>query len=698
MGYKFKRKRKIFKTYHIFLILIIFLIAISTSYALFTTQLVINGRVTGNQEQLDVLYINIENSHLCPSTIGYMETYTHTFAIPPTITAITMGENDLTLGTDYTYEEGVLTIPNVTGTLLIQGESEILEGVAQIGETYYPTLQDAIDAVEDDNTETTIKLLTNVNEHITISANQNIIFNLQNYVVLSVSDAAVVENYGTIKITNGTIRTEQPTSAINNNGTGKIIMTGGSIISNGGKAGIYNLSGGVVEISGDAYLKSKATGTYSNLDRGTIQNFSGGIVTIKGGTIEGETEVAVSNKGTLTIGEKGDGIVSTTSPVIIGKTYGVKSLSKFTYYDGIIKGVTKAIFDETKISETETGYNIFHSEESISNLTYKTAYLAISNTVIFDARGGDVSETTRGVETGEEIGTLPIPTKVNNIFLGWFTLADGGEEITSHTIITGDVTYYAHWESTAVAEINGTEYKSLEAAIKAVPKNNTETTIKLLADTSGSFTIAASQNIAFNLQSYTISGVSGKQVFINNGTMKISNGEIRQTGAAAAINNNANGKLIITGGSISSTGGRAAVYNLANGNVEISGNAHLSSTASGSVDGMERGTAQNLANGTMTITGGTIEGTAGPAISNKGILTLGEKDGNISNTSPVAISKTTYGLKNYSTLNFYDGIIKGITNVISGNITAQEDNSQIVDGTETIDGTTYKTAYLELSE
>ena len=39
-----------------------------------------------------------------------METYTHTFAIPPTITAITMGENDLTLGTDYTYEEGCLNV------------------------------------------------------------------------------------------------------------------------------------------------------------------------------------------------------------------------------------------------------------------------------------------------------------------------------------------------------------------------------------------------------------------------------------------------------------------------------------------------------------------------------------------------------------------------------------------------------------
>ena len=111
---------------------------------------------------------------------------------------------------------------------------------------------------------------------------------------------------------------------------------------------------------------------------------------------------------------------------------------------------------------------------------------------------------------------------------------------------------------------------------------------------------------------------------------------------------------------------------------------------------MERGTVQNLANGKIIIKGGTIEGTNGLAISNKGILTLGEKqDGNISNTSPIVIGKASYGLKTSGTFNFYDGIIKGISDAISGSISDQEPNTQIINGTETIDGQTYKTVHLE---
>ena len=31
-------------------------------------------------------------------------------------------------------------------------------------------------------------------------------------------------------------------------------------------------------------------------------------------------------------------------------------------------------------------------------------------------------------------------------FAGWWTSEDGGEEVTSSTIVSSDVTYYAHWE------------------------------------------------------------------------------------------------------------------------------------------------------------------------------------------------------------------------------------------------------------
>ena len=323
-----------------------------------------------------------------------------------------------------------------------------------------------------------------------------------------------------------------------------------------------------------------------------------------------------------------------------------------------------------------------------------------NKTVEFNANGGTVSENTRTVETGTKIGTLPIPTKKDNYFDGWFTLAEGGTEINVNTIITDNITYYAHWsEITYTARANGKYYNTLQAAVNSAPTDNTETIIRLGTNITENITIAANKNITLDLQNYTISTAdSGKQIIVNNGTLRISNGIISQTGGQAAVNNAATGKLYISGGRIESTGERAAVYNFGGGTIEISGNPQFSSNASGIVtsNNMERGTVQNLANGKIIIKGGTIEGTNGLAISNKGILTLGEKqDGNISNTSPIVIGKASYGLKTSGTFNFYDGIIKGISDAISGSISDQEPNTQIINGTETIDGQTYKTVHLE---
>ena len=99
--------------------------------------------------------------------------------------------------------------------------------------------------------------------------------------------------------------------------------------------------------------------------------------------------------------------------------------------------------------------------------------------------------------------------------------------------------------------------------------------------------------------------------------------------------------------------------------------------------------------GYVTIKGGTIVGNVQQAISNAGTLKVGiNGDGNINISDPVIMGET-YGIVNTGTFKFYDGIIKGITDAISGSITEQELNSQIVDDTEIIDGKTYKVEYLE---
>ncbi len=243
----------------------------------------------------------------------------------------------------------------------------------RINSTYYGTIQEAINSVSPNNVEVTIVLIRDTSEHITVAKNQNIVLDLQNYTISSNKDAAIIENNGTVKIQNGTITSNVDTGAINNNGTGKLIITGGNIIATGSRQAVYNLAGGVVEISG-GYLSSKTSGkpTNSNMDRATLQNLLGGIMKITGGTIVGVNQQAISNEGTLTLGVE-DGTISATSPIIQGKTIGIKTDGTFNFYDGVIKGTSTDVIDGTITDQEDDGI-LTDGTEVIDGTTYNTKY------------------------------------------------------------------------------------------------------------------------------------------------------------------------------------------------------------------------------------------------------------------------------------------------------------------------------------
>ncbi len=68
--------------------------------------------------------------------------------------------------------------------------------------------------------------------------------------------------------------------------------------------------------------------------------------------------------------------------------------------------------------------------------------------VTFDAQGGAVSPTSKEVTVGSTYGELPVPTKIEYTFLGWFTEKTGGTKVTSTTKVTNTKshTLYAQWE------------------------------------------------------------------------------------------------------------------------------------------------------------------------------------------------------------------------------------------------------------
>lgn len=126
-----------------------------------------------------------------------------------------------------------------------------------------------------------------------------------------------------------------------------------------------------------------------------------------------------------------------------------------------------------------TGEIIGITEDEFNN------YLKGVFTANFDANGGVVSETSRTVVYGSELGTLPVPTRDYYTFEGWYTDEVSGEQITSDTVFTSteDVTYYAHWTQNDLSDW---------VKVSEMPENAT----------------AVNTKFTYTLRSYTTSGSS----------------------------------------------------------------------------------------------------------------------------------------------------------------------------------------------
>lgn len=89
----------------------------------------------------------------------------------------------------------------------------------------------------------------------------------------------------------------------------------------------------------------------------------------------------------------------------------------------------------------ENGEIICIDEETFDK--YKQGTISVT----FNYNEGSVTESTKTVYYGQLYGTLPVPTREHYSFVGWFTEAEGGDEITADSIVEALVnqTLYAHW-------------------------------------------------------------------------------------------------------------------------------------------------------------------------------------------------------------------------------------------------------------
>lgn len=167
------------------------------------------------------------------------------------------------------------------------------------------------------------------------------------------------------------------------------------------------------------------------------------------------------------------------NPFNIPLTFGasIRNNNPFRYFKGELSNVTvKQTLDNSEARTvpvpqfvngdcTFTGWtgsngqvpqiNITIPVENQSDLTYNANFECASRIVIFDVDGGTVSEERRVLNENEEIGTLPIPTKQNYIFAGWYDSGSGGNPISADYVPTNRyTTIYAHWEkAVSLAEL-----------------------------------------------------------------------------------------------------------------------------------------------------------------------------------------------------------------------------------------------------
>ena len=292
--------------------------------------------------------------------------------------------------------------------------------VVEMNGVGYPTVQEAINAAG--TTPSTIRFLKNQSEVVTVAAGQNIILDLNEKTLSNNGNKNVISNSGELKVTNGTITTNQPQAAINNNegatvivtftnlkitvantlqaiysykataivgeGTvveshstqraavqnfhGTLVLDGAHVSALGGgrSQAVYN-DGGTTEIKGSTYLYAKPRVESSN-ERGAAQSINGTLI-ISGGTIVSDNYGVTVTNGSLRIGTQ-NSTYNAATPEIRGGTSAVNSVVNYSIYDGIMEGKDSAVRDESKINATESGFTKVNGEKTIDSEIYQTLY------------------------------------------------------------------------------------------------------------------------------------------------------------------------------------------------------------------------------------------------------------------------------------------------------------------------------------
>ena len=373
--------------------------------------------------------------------------------------------------------DGFIPTKNADGTYGVK------EGkyVAKIGSKNYETLAYAIQLAAKGKT---ITLLADVTENVEIAATKKLTLDLNGFTLNGGTGTAkaALTNYGTITITDSSTA---KTGTIKRDDNGTVGETSYYVILNQGTMTIE--SGTVINNSG--YRKTNPTGSMSGsslICNGDCDE--GGTLTIKGGTFTQNNFIAIKN-GAL-------GVLHVTGGTITSNHSAIQNWFKADITGGEIKGQlwTDAWTAGESVGETKIGGDAKFTGEIVMDITGSVApTLAIT--------GGDLDVTSwRITSAAANAGAKPAVSG------GTFKAAVPADYCAEGFIPkdNGDGTFGVK-EGTYVAEVNGTKYESLQAAIDAAVKN---ATVTMLADTHENVTIAKAMTL--DLNGFTLNGGTEK--------------------------------------------------------------------------------------------------------------------------------------------------------------------------------------------
>lgn len=182
------------------------------------------------------------------------------------------------------------------------------------------------------------------------------------------------------------------------------------------------------------YNNSSASGGYSESTTNPLKI-----------TITGKRDVtAVFELKSYTVTWNANG--GTVSPASVSKTHGstlgtlpTPTRAATAEYSYTFAGWFTAASGGTQISSTTT---------VTGNVTYYAHWTATkrSYTATFNSNGGSTpSPSSITKEYNTALGTLPTCSRTGYTFLGWYTASSGGTKISTTTVVTKDITYYAQW-------------------------------------------------------------------------------------------------------------------------------------------------------------------------------------------------------------------------------------------------------------